>query len=74
METKKWIVLEDNPMPDTYIPVMLVDDIQAQKLQQKCALFTTSQDAMNHARELQKKFGVKNIRFFYLEGHSENIW
>jgi hypothetical protein len=67
----KWIVLEENPQPDNYIAVMVADEGRVLRAESKpCATFTSSDDALVHARFLRTRFNVRSIRIFYMESNS----
>lgn len=70
----KWIVLEENPKPDQYIAVIAADDDRVLKVEMRaCSHFKTQTEALLRARQLREIFQVKDIRVFYLEGHSACI-
>jgi hypothetical protein len=70
----KWIVLEENPKPDQYIAIIAADEERYLKIEGKpCSIFRTSDDALVRARELRTIFNVRNIRIFFIEGHSQII-
>jgi hypothetical protein len=72
---QKWIVLEENPWPDNYIVIMVAEETRVLKVEKRpCSVFTNDKDALQRARELQKQFGAKSIKIFYLDGHSETIY
>ncbi len=70
----KWIVMEENPKPDQYIAVIAVDEERLLRIESKpCSKFETSDEALVRASELRKKYNVKSIRMFYLEGNSFKV-
>jgi hypothetical protein len=70
----KWIVMEENPKPDQYIAVIAVDEERLLRIESKpCSKFKTSDEALVRANELRKKYNVKSIRMFYLEGNSSMV-
>ena len=67
----KWIVLEENPMPDNYIAIMAAEESRVLQLEKKpCSIFDTCDKAMDRARELRQKYKVPNIRLFHQDGVS----
>jgi hypothetical protein len=75
MDKVKWIVLEENPKPDDYIAVMVADVNRNLIIEKKpCSVHNNRDDAMARARELRQIFGVKKIKLFYIEGHSETVF
>ncbi|MCZ8214643.1 MAG: hypothetical protein O9262_00310 [Cyclobacteriaceae bacterium] len=67
----KWIVLEENPMPDNYIAIMAAEADRILQLEKKqCSVFDSCDKAMERARELRQKYKVPSIRLFQQEGIS----
>jgi hypothetical protein len=70
----KWIVLEENPMPDNYIAIMAADSQRITTLEKKpCSVYTSCEKAMQRARELRDLYKVKSIRLFQQEGLSSLV-
>jgi len=70
-----WIVLEEDPLADNYIAIMVASEKRILKiLKKKHSVFTAEQDAIKRAREIGTQFGVKNIKMFYMDGHHEMIY
>ncbi|MDZ7648972.1 MAG: hypothetical protein U5K54_18370 [Cytophagales bacterium] len=71
----KWIVLEENPKPDQYIAIIAVDDERFVEVEKKdlCSVFRTNEEALIRARELRSFFNVRNIRIFFIDGHSSIV-
>jgi hypothetical protein len=70
----KWIVLEENPKPDLYIAIIAVDDGRFVEVEKKpCSVFKTNEEALIRARELRSFFNVRNIRIFFVDGHSSIV-
>jgi hypothetical protein len=75
MDKVKWIVLEESPKPDDYIAIMVADVKRNLIVEKKpCSIHTNSEDAIARARELRQIFGVRKIKFFYFDGHSETVF
>ena len=71
MNKTKWIVIEEDPKPDNYIPIMVVDQFRIIKAQGRpCSIFTNDKDAFERARQFRTLFGAKYIRIFHIDGHS----
>jgi hypothetical protein len=67
----KWIVLEENPMPDNYIVIMAAEEDRTLQIEKKpCSTFDSCDKAMERARELRQKYNVSSIRLFQQEGIS----
>jgi hypothetical protein len=67
----KWIVLEENPMPDNYIAIMAAEADRTLQLEKKqCSVFDSCDKAMDRARELRQKYKVPSIRLFQQDGIS----
>ncbi|MBY0434468.1 MAG: hypothetical protein K2U26_10195 [Cyclobacteriaceae bacterium] len=70
----KWVVLEENPKPDNYIAVMVVNEERSLLLEKKpCSVFMQGEPAMERARMLRDQFKVRSIRVFHWEGHSQIV-
>lgn len=75
MNKIKWIVIEEDPKPDNYIPIMVADELRILKAQGRpCSIFTNNKDAIERAQQLRTIFGAKYIRIFHIDGHSQNIY
>lgn len=67
----KWIVLEENPMPDNYIAVLATEpDRKLMFERQPHSVFDSIDAAMERARELRRRYNVRSIRLFQPEGYS----
>lgn len=67
----KWIVLEENPLPDNYIVVMAAEDNRTLQIEKKqCSIFDSCEKAMDRARELRQQYKVPSIRLFHQDGIS----
>jgi len=61
----KWIVLEENPMRDNYIAVVLAATFKKLKIESRAhSVYSTCDEAMARARQLRSQFGVQTIRIF----------
>lgn len=71
MNTLKWVVLEEDPKPDTYIAIMATESDRQLGLEKKaCSIYASCEKAMERARELREHYKVKSIRLFQQEGIS----
>ena len=74
MSKMKWIVIEEDPRPDNYIPILVADEMRILKAQSKpCSVFTNDKDALERARQLRTLYGAKHIRIFHIDGRSESM-
>jgi len=70
-----WIVLEEDPIQDNYVAIMVANEKRILKVfEKKYSVFTSEQDAIKRAREVGTHYGVKNIKMFYMDGHHEMIY
>jgi hypothetical protein len=71
MNSIKWIVLEEDPKPDTYIAIMATASDRKLGLERKaCSIYASCEKAMERARELREFYKVKSIRLFQQDGLS----
>lgn len=71
-----WIVVDENPWPDDYIPVFVKPKVDANEMLLKFGairLFDNKKDALDYANQLKEKFNSNTIRVFYPEGYSKNV-
>lgn len=64
----KWIVLEENPLQDQYIAVMVAEENKILRIENKpCSIFKTSEEAMSRARQLREQYKIHSIKVFYAD-------
>ena len=70
-----WVVIDEDPWPDTYVPIYGKVDNQATEMNRNRTEFVyyKKDDAIEKARELQVKYSAKVIRIFYHEGFSKIV-
>ncbi len=71
-----WIVVDDDPWPDKYIPILVRPQLEAVELKRGSArfrVFDNEPDAILHAEELKNKYQAKTVRMFYSDGFSKTI-
>lgn len=68
----KWVVREENPKPDNYIAVVLTETIKKLQIESQAhSIYHDGDEALARARKLRDRFGVRLIRIFRSESHSD---
>ncbi|MEO1052343.1 MAG: hypothetical protein AAFX87_17045 [Bacteroidota bacterium] len=70
-----WIVMNDDPWPDKYIPVLVRSRIDDKELAgyKGYRTFDDEVDALVYAQRLKNKYSVNSIRLFPDRGPSRKI-
>ncbi|MEM1407300.1 MAG: hypothetical protein AAGG59_11030 [Bacteroidota bacterium] len=71
-----WVVVDENPWPDTYMPVYVRPETKIRDKQNKnlaVSVFTDEATAVKLARKLQAKYKAKTVRMFYSQGFSKTV-
>lgn len=70
-----WIVIDENPWPDTYVPIYVEPSRQAMDNQddKKLRVFDDEESALTYAKSLQVAYNAKAIRLFYSKGYSKVV-
>jgi|JI10StandDraft_1071094.scaffolds.fasta_scaffold673846_2 hypothetical protein len=70
----RWIVFEENPKPDQYIPVVALEEGRVlSALRNPYSAYKTKAEAIARAQQLRDQYNVKSIRIFYSEGNSATL-
>ncbi len=71
-----WIVIDQHPKPDKYIPIIAKKNKSSIDLKidpKDFKVFDNFKEAVSFALQLKLKFKVKTIRVFYADGNSKAI-
>jgi hypothetical protein len=71
-----WIVIEDNPWPDKYVPVFVRSGADAAEQGWRMVnyeVFDNEYDAFTHANHIKRKYNVQYVRLFYSDGYSKKV-
>lgn len=75
-KSKIWIVVEDNPWPDRYIPVFVRYSDEIREINWKIyqyRIFEEEEKAIGFAIRLRNRYGARYIRMFYPDGISKRM-
>ena len=76
VKNKIWLVVEDNPWPDRYIPVFVRDSHELVEDNWKIYSYRIFRDegmAIDFASRLRSRYGARYIRLFYQNGFSRRL-
>ncbi|MEM7551959.1 MAG: hypothetical protein AAF363_19915 [Bacteroidota bacterium] len=71
-----WIVIEDDPKPDKYIPILVRSQVSVIELEAKFSkvkVFDNEAGALEFADQLKVIYAVESVRLFYPEGISKKL-